>query len=404
MKKILFIHNCGLLGGGGISLYFTIKHLSSFYNLVCYIPESPSQLSDFLNSKNITIKKYNFKNGSIPYYSGGHSLSSPRFWYHSLLPFLNIKYWKKTIEKEAPDLIIVNSKVMCWMGYLFKNIKSMCFVRETMKGNSSNFINRIIFNMLNKFSLISFLSEYDLHQMKTTGPRKFVAPDFLDLEEYKSKITREEACQQIGINPQKFNVLFVGGINELKGIDLAIKAIQKIKNDNIKLVVAGDISEIKYRSNLKDFIKKLLQRKHNKFRKDIINYIDKKKISKYINFVGLQSDMADLYTSCDILIFPMKEPHQSRPLFEIGVQRKTAILPNFPNITEFLHDNVNGLVFEPGNPKDLADKIVKLYENENLLNRLGNENYNFTKKFHSKEKCLNIIVREINNLIGEQNA
>jgi glycosyltransferase involved in cell wall biosynthesis len=404
MKKVLVVHHSGLLGGAGISLYYTIKYLSEFYEVNCYIPETPAQLSSFFISKNININKYNFKNGSIPYYNGGHSITSPRFWYHVFRSFLSIKYWKNIIEKENPDIFIVNSKVMCWMGHLFKDRKTICFVRETMKGKSSNLINRIIFKMLDNFSLIFFLSEYDLQQTNTKYTKKIVVPDFLDHEEHIITISREEACRRIAIDPEKFNVLFVGGINELKGIDLAVEAINEIKNDNIRLIVAGNIEKRKYGAGIKEKIKKILQKKNNKFRSHIFKYIHLNNISKYINFIGLQSDMDTVYNACDILIFPMKEPHQSRPLFEIGMQRKTAILPDFPNIREFLHNNVNGLVFEPDNHKDLAEKIVKLYEDEILRKRLGNENYNFTMNFHSKEKCLNIILKEINKLAGDNDA
>ena len=77
------------------------------------------------------------------------------------------------------------------------------------------------------------------------------------------------------------------------------------------------------------------------------------------------------FAACDILIFPMKEPHQARPAFEIGVQQKPVIITDFPNIHELVKDGVNGLTFDPDNAEALAQAILILKSDKELLKRLG---------------------------------
>jgi glycosyltransferase involved in cell wall biosynthesis len=40
-------------------------------------------------------------------------------------------------------------------------------------------------------------------------------------------------------------------------------------------------------------------------------------------------------------------------------------------LADLVDDGVNGLLFDPGNPRDLADKVRQLWENPDLCRRLG---------------------------------
>lgn len=399
MKKVLIIHHWSSIGGSGISLFNTWQSLQCQYNIITYIPDSPPSLMHFLQSKGLNPKTYSFTCGQIPYYSGGSNLSKPGFWYLLLNALFQIPYWKKVIAEEQPDLIIVNSKVLCWMGKLFKKTKSICFVRETIKGRPANLINRVMKNMLEDFTLVAFLSKYDLFQTDLNKAMTVVSPDFLYLEDYVDKCGREFACKQLGVDSSSFNVAFVGGIDKLKGIDIAVQAMEILQNENISLLVAGnDIGAITD-GGTKNFLTKIIKRKSVKFSKEIKSYIDDKCINKCIKFVGIQNDISILFSASDILIFPMKEPHQARPAFEIGAQKKPVVITDFTNIHEFVEDGVNGLTFEPGNPTALAQAILRLKNDKDLLEKLGNTNYEYTMKYHREVYAMGALAEKINEIL-----
>ena len=240
MKKILFIQHWSSVGGSGISFYNTWNSLKDKYNIVAYIPNSPYDLYEFLISKGMEAKTYSFTCGQIPYYSGGSDFYKPGFWLSIINIFFQISYWKNVIEKEAPDIIMVNSKVLCWMAPLFKGKKSVCFVRETIKGSPHNPINKLMKVMLEKFSLVSFLSEYDLIQTNLKKAKSVVSPDILNPEEYIDKYGKNKACELLGIDSKAFNIAFDGGIDRLKGIDILVKAMNYLKDENITLIVDGN--------------------------------------------------------------------------------------------------------------------------------------------------------------------
>jgi hypothetical protein len=70
MKRIIFFHHSGTIGGAGVSLYNTIISLKEEYEIIVYCPSQPNAFKQYLESKDIKVKTYDFSIGSIPYYSG----------------------------------------------------------------------------------------------------------------------------------------------------------------------------------------------------------------------------------------------------------------------------------------------------------------------------------------------
>ena len=65
---------------------------------------------------------------------------------------------------------------------------------------------------------------------------------------------------------------------------------------------------------------------------------------------------------------------------------KACIATNIPGTTEALYDNVNGLLFEPHNEKQLAEQILRLAADAKLRKQLGTEARNtVVQKFDLKK-------------------
>lgn len=385
-KKILLIHHSGLIGGGSISFYNILKALEKKYEIACYIPSYPSDFSEFLKAKNIKHNTFDFKLGKITYYNGGNSIVNPKLWLHALNAITQVKYWKKVVKVEKPDLIYLNSKVLCWMSLIFKNNKTVCFVRETIKGDKNNPINKTIKFLLDKFNLVAFLSNYDRNQIKLEKAHTLVSEEYLIPEEYSLKLKKDEACKELKLKTDSFNILFMGGVNELKGIDVALRAINRIKSEDLHLIVAGQ--GLEQGSKDDKFLKKIKNYKSYNFSNKIKTFIRDNTLEDNVSFIGVQNDMSICISACDICIFPMKKAHQARPIFEVGIQKKTIIVTDFPNIKEHLKDEVNGLTFKLNDYQSLSTEILRLKNNELLMKELGNNNYDLTMKYHTKDYAL----------------
>ena len=53
------------------------------------------------------------------------------------------------------------------------------------------------------------------------------------------------------------------------------------------------------------------------------------------------------------------------------MQGKPVIASRIGGIPEIVEDGVTGLLFEPGNPDDLAEKIRYLWDNADLCKKMG---------------------------------
>lgn len=399
MKKILMIHHSGSIGGAGISGYNTLISLSKRYEVVMYCPATPSDYSDFLKSKGIKFKNFDFSLGSIHYYSGGPPIYSPTFIRNLLDIKKNRSKWIEIIEYEKPDLIIVNSKILSWVSQLARemNIKSLAFVRETRKKSYFNIWNNIQRYYLNKFSGVIFISKYDQDIEELTIQDSVVVPNYMNFDLYKQKREREQVSKEYGVNHSSFNILYVGGMARIKGIDIAIKSLKYLVDRNVNLIIVGDPNF--HYINKSDLFTKFYNFAKRRFEKKISSTIITYKLDNKIHKLGIKKEMADMYTLADVLIFPANEPHQARPAFEAGVQKKPVILPDFDNTKEYLEDGINGLTFKKRNAKNLAKKINILMDNEELRKELGENNYKQTIKNHSTNNSENILMKFIDDIL-----
>ncbi len=402
-KKILILHHCGLIGGAGISLLNMWEDLKNEYDVSVYMPYVENGLFDMAKNKGLIPKTYNFYTGSFSYYNGGNSPYSLKLWIKFLLTFFAGKRISTIIQKENPDLVIINSKTGAWMSRILKklNVKSICYVRETIPQNRCKCVDKLMKRSLEEFSAVAFISDYDCEIEKLENTMTFTVPNYINTSTFLNNLTKKQACNILGLDCSKFNVLYVGGISYLKGYDVAINAIGVIGREDISLVVAGNInSEVEGLSIFKKVINRLTHKSIYRY----YNYCDKLlkrlDINDKIFHIGMQKDISIAYSACDLLIFPMQVAHQARPAFEIGAQKKPVIISDFPNIREYVRDNINGLTFKSGDYKSLAENIIKLRNDDNLRNKLGYNNYEYVIKNHTRENSSTILLSNIRKILG----
>jgi glycosyltransferase involved in cell wall biosynthesis len=76
-----------------------------------------------------------------------------------------------------------------------------------------------------------------------------------------------------------------------------------------------------------------------------------------VNFLGVRSDVFNLFTVSNAFVLPSLHEGMSNALLEAMVFGKPCIVSAIPENTELIKDKENGLTFNPGDEKDLAEKI-----------------------------------------------
>ncbi len=397
MKKIVYLHQTGEIGGAGLGLYYTAKMLKDKFDIVIYCPQYPSDMATFMENKGFNVKTYSVSPGYFNYYSGGPKLLSRSFFLSLYQVFKSKKYWEEIFLSEKADLIIVNSMVLCWMQKIIKKsgAKSVCYVRETLPKDVIVVRNKLMKHFLNRFDGVLYISEYDKKRIDVKRPVCEVIRDCVDISAFNTH--KEQYSSKFEMN-EKLKLLFVGGGDKIKGLDIAVKALSILKDFDIELTVAGYCNVVSV-SGL-SFFKKIITVRRNKYLNNIYKIININNLNDKIKFIGIQKDMYNAYSDCDILLFPSTSPHQARPVFEAGYFGKPAIVSDYPQTREHMIHEYNGLCFSPKNYIALANAIKQFYSDRHLINKYGENNFKLATKKHDYNYISNVLSHTIDAIVN----
>lgn len=93
------------------------------------------------------------------------------------------------------------------------------------------------------FMVMSKAVEADLRKFEANKPIQFSPHPVYD--HYGKLMDKTAACKALNLSPENEYILFFGMIRKYKGLDLLLKgfAQTKIKNENVKLIIAGEYYE-----------------------------------------------------------------------------------------------------------------------------------------------------------------
>jgi glycosyltransferase involved in cell wall biosynthesis len=183
----------------------------------------------------------------------------------------------------------------------------------------------------------------DLRKFEKTKPVQLVQHPLYD--NFGSIISKEEARQKLGLPFSDKIILFFGFIRQYKGLDLLLKAMadERIRKENIKLLVAGEF------------------------------YEDEKPYLQLINEYQLQDsvilktvfipDSEVKYCLCsgDCVVQPYKNATQSGVTPLAYHFEKPMIVTNVGGLPSLVPHEKAGLVCEP-EPTSMADAILRFYQ------------------------------------------
>ena len=163
---------------------------------------------------------------------------------------------------------------------------------------------------------------------------------------------------------EKF-IFTVGHFELRKNYLNLILSIKKLKNLNIKLIIAGNANskkEIIYKKNLQ-------------------NIIFENKLNYRVKLLSNLSDdeIKILYKNCSLFIFPSTYEGFGIPVLEAMSFNKKIILSNIDPFKEIIKFNKK-IFFDPSNPSDIARKIKLNLKSSNINKNEYKKNLKFLSK------------------------
>lgn len=278
-------------------------------------------------------------------------------WLNSINPF-NWIITARKIKKLAPDILIVRF----WIPFMGPSLGSVCRLIKrkincrivAVVDNAIPHEHRIGDKVFTKWFLKS-VDAYvtmsksvlnDLHFFDDKKPRIYTAHPLYD--NFGRSVSKEEACEKLGINSQTKYLLFFGFIREYKGLDILLHAISKtqIKNLNFKLIIAGEFYA------------------NEKFYHELIDELDiKDKLILHTQFIS-NDDVKYYFSASDLIVQPYKNATQSGVTQVAYHFEKPILTTNVGGLAEIVIDEKTGFICEP-NDESVANGILKFFEISN---------------------------------------
>jgi len=369
MKKkitIVSIHSCpnekiGLGNSGGLNVY--VKNLHSYL------------LSNKFESNLITRK-----HGKCDFYKHSSKV-------------LHIDSKKAVIEKDVifnriksnTDILISNY----WTSAVFSNdhfnsVNKKYHIPHTLeylkKKHFPKYVMDSIRYKLEKKSMINFdkiicfssLEKKVLIENYNIEPSKILSSSPGFDSDLFFKIPKVESREKINLHINDKLILFVGRLDLLKGLDIAINTIEIIKKShpNIKLgIVGGD-----YGSEAQKIIEKDLNKKNLTDNIIWFGSIDHQKL----NYI---------YNASDIVIIPSRSESFGMVALEALASETPFIISNVGGMAEIIKSNKKCILVDKITPESFGDLLLKFFENKiknenDEDSRINIQDYNWDKIFH----------------------
>ena len=215
---------------------------------------------------------------------------------------------------------------------------------------------------------------------KRCGKKIRVMPNLIPFNH--SKETRIDLKEKYNLE-NSLNILYLGTIKKIKGVDTLINAfmclgLEYIKTNNIMLVICG-----------RGPLKKTLEKR-----------VWLGGFAEHIKFWGFVDEKAKLeaFKMSDIYVIPSHFEAQSISLLEAMSNGLPIIGTDTTGINNMIKDGDNGLLFPVGDHIILKNKLKLLIEDENLRLNLAtkseeyyNENFNYDKWLKKMEEIYSTI-------------
>ena len=264
----------------------------------------------------------------------------------------------KALRDAGPALIHSHGFKASFYGFSSKNRGSKFILTHhgktghTLKGKLYEWIEESIMKRADKVIAVSGVMKNELEKTKI---KSILVENFLSLDE---NILQEDKGSGI-------NLLFAGRLSPEKGCSVLIKALKEFHSENLSITVAGDGIE---REALEKEAKEL-----------------------NVKFLGFQKNILGLMAQHDALIIPSFREGQPLILIEALSLGLPVIASRVGGMPELIENEKNGILFPPGDFKELARILNGIEVQLPLLKwEARKRSISYRKRFSVETHALNL--------------
>lgn len=302
-----------------------------------------------------------------------------------------VKLVSDIIRNEDVDIVHVRSRVPALVAYIACRITNRVFLTTAHGYYKKHFLSRVM--GWGRFVIVpsNIIAKHMIADLGVPYERIRFIPRGVDLSRFKFR--------DPGVyNSKEFTVGMVSRITPLKGHAFFLKAVSLLRRNipNLKVVIVGSAAKDKYMGDLEMLIRRL-------------------GLTKTVEFMDAREDVPSIMHQLDCLVSATITPEAfGRAIVEAQASGVAVVSTRVGGVVDIIEDEKSGLFCGAQDPKDMADKILRLYRDKGLRAKLviggrkrAEENFNLDDMmtrtlsvYEEALKAVNILVIKI-SAIGD---
>jgi len=166
-------------------------------------------------------------------------------------------------------------------------------------------------------------------------------------------VNRDSFKSRLGVRAAGKMCLYVGALNYRKGIDVLLRAAALVgTSSSVQFLIVGKAPDDP---------------------RTILRTVRRLGLDNHVRLAGFveESEIPTYMHAADLLIVPSRLEGFPLTMLEAFVRGLPVVASDIPPHREIIRDGWNGILYESGNPKDLAEKIESVLTNPSLGRRLS---------------------------------
>jgi len=123
------------------------------------------------------------------------------------------------------------------------------------------------------------------------------------------------------------------------------------------------------------------------------------KLTNNVKFIGYVDDPSPFVRKADIALMCSRFEAFGRVTIEAMKLGKPVIGAKSGGTTELIRNNFNGFLYTPGNYRELAEKILTLYEHPDLLKEFGENGKKWANEQFTEERFGREIINTLQQVL-----
>ncbi len=251
------------------------------------------------------------------------------------------------IRNEDIDIVHVRSRVPALIAYVSCKITNRVFLTTAHGYYRKHLLSKVM--GWGRFVIVPshVIAKHMISDFGVPYDRIRFIPRGVDLSRFKFRNPGT-------YRPKGFTIGMVSRITPLKGHSFFIKAISILRKNipDLKVVIVGSAAKDKYMGDLVMLTKRL-------------------GLTNIVEFMSVREDVPSILHELDCLVSATITPEAfGRAIVEAQASGVAVVSTRVGGVVDIIEDQISGLFCNAQDPKDMADKILRLYRDKDLRAKL----------------------------------